>query len=128
MLSDTNNDTTDRSLTDGPIQAVPDSSSPAEHNDDWASSLWDDGWEGQTGLFGQVHLCVATKKWGDGTEDVFIAHNPYDDGNTAIAYAHRYGDGVTSLPVQGPANDVVATVTSVWGPPPQEKETEISSS
>lgn len=127
MPDDTSNDTIDRSLTDGPIQAVPDSSSPAEHSDDWASSLWDDGWEGQTGQFGQVHVCVATKKWGDGTEDVLVAHNPYDDGNTATAYAHRHGQWVTPLTIHGPANEVVKTVTSTWGPP-QQRETEFHGS
>jgi len=126
MLDDTSNDTIDRSLTEGPIQAVPDSSSPAEHGD-WASSLWDDGWEGQTGLFGQVHVCVATKKWGDGTADVLVTHNPYDDGNTATAYAHRHGDDVTPLTIHGPANDVVKTVTNTWGPL-QQGETEFHGS
>ncbi len=122
MLDDTNSGTTDRSIVDGRIQADP---APARSDEvgDWSAPLWDDTWEGQTGLFGDARLCVATKKWGDGTVDVLVAHDPYVDDGMPTVYAHRHGKWVTPLTVHGPADDVVKTVTSVWGPP-QERETE----
>src|SRR6476469_4938197 len=93
---------------------------PAQSDDDsgWGAPLWDDSWEGQTGQFGDAHLCVATKTWGDGTVHALVAHDPHDDeGTGTTAYAHRHGHNVTPLTVHGPATEVVKTVTQVWGPP-----------
>jgi hypothetical protein len=121
MPADSNNDTTDHNPTNDQSQAIPDSSH-SEVDSDWSTPLWDDVWEGETGLFGDVRLCVATKKWGDGTVDVLVAHDPYAEDGMPTAYAHRHGKWVTPLAVHGLADDVVKTVTNVWGSP-QSKQT-----
>lgn len=122
MPDDDNSDTTDRSMADGETRADP---APARSDEvhDWGAPLWDDTWEGQTGLFGDAHLCAATKKWADGTVDVLVAHDPHADDGMPTVYAHRHGQDVTPLTVHGPADDMVKTVTNVWGPP-QEETTE----
>src|SRR5690242_19302844 len=122
MTDDSNNDATDPSRANDLIEAVPDTTH-SEQDNEWGAPLWDDSWEGQTGLFGDAHLCVATKKWGDGTVDVLIAHDPYADAGIPTVYEHRHGTNVTPFTIQGPANEVIKTVTQVWGPP-QERETE----
>jgi hypothetical protein len=71
-----------------------------------------------------AHICVSPpRSGGDGTVDVLVVHDPYDKGNLAAAYAHRHGEDVTPLTVHGPADNVIETVTKLWGPP-QERETE----
>jgi hypothetical protein len=62
-MADNNSDTTDHGLTNSRVHAISDSPR-SEENVDWSSRLWADSWEGETGLFGDTHLCVATKKWG----------------------------------------------------------------
>lgn len=120
-MPDNRGSTTDVGSTSVRCQASPGASDSKESRE-WGSRLWDDSWEGETGLFGGVHLCVATKKWGDGTVDVLIVHNPYDEWQLTTAYAHRQGENVTRLTVDGPADNVIETVTKAWGPP-QERET-----
>ena len=116
MLDGNNSDTTVDVSVNGRIHVISDSSHSAE-GDKWSARLWDDSWEGQTGLFGEARLCVATKKWGDGTVDVLVAHDPYGDDGVPTVYAHRHGNDVTSSTVKGPADEVVEIVTTVWGPP-----------
>jgi hypothetical protein len=89
----------------------------------WCTPLWDDDWTGEIGLFGDVYLCVAAKKWADGTVDVFVAHDPHAAGGPPSAYAHRHGPRVTSVTVHGRATAVIQTVTRLWGPP-QKSEAE----
>jgi hypothetical protein len=115
-----NNDTTNHNLTDGLIQAVADSPQ-SEEDDDWSAPLWDDNWDGDVGDFSGARLCVATKKWGDGTVDVLIAHYPDDEDSMPTAYAHRHGNEVAPLTVHGPADEVVETVTQQWREPQMEQ-------
>lgn len=122
MPDDDNSDTTDRSIAAGETRVDP---APARSDEvgDWSAPLWDDTWEGQTSLFGDAHLCVATKKWADGTVDVLVAHDPYAEDGMPTVYAHRHRKSVTPLTAHGPAADVVKTVTNVWESP-QEETTE----
>lgn len=111
-----NSDTTNRDLADGLLHAIADSSS-TEEDSDWSAPLWDGDWVGDIGHIGEVELCLASKRWADGTVDVLIAHYAVDEDSMPTAYAHRHGTDVTPLTVHGPADEVVKLVTGVWGPP-----------
>lgn len=121
MPGDNTSDTADSGLTNSRFQAVPNTSHSGE-DDEWSTPLWDAAWEGDIGLIGDVHLCVAAKKWGDGTVDVLIAHDPYAECGVSTAYAHRHRNGMAPVTVHGPVGDVVETVTNTWGPPQVRKQ------
>jgi len=85
---------------------------------EWSAPLWEDGWEGETGSVGDAHLCVATKRWVDGTVDVLVAHDPSLTSEVPTVYAHRHGSpGMTPLTIHGPADAVIHALVDVWGPP-----------
>jgi hypothetical protein len=121
-----NNSNNDRNAKQEPsseqINAIP-NSNPFEDRSVWSIHLWDNGWNGEAGMFGAANLCVATKKWANGTVDVLIAHALGFEDSMPTAYAHRHGDGVTPLTVHGPAKDVVRTVIDTWGPPETRSQT-----
>ena len=120
-MSDNNSDMTG-GIANGRIPAGP-ASTRSTKVSEWDAPLWDDAWEGQTGLFGDAHLCVATKKWADGTVDVLVAHDPYAEDGMPTVYAHRHRGQAAPLTIHGRADEVIKTVTTAWGPP-QESKTE----